>query len=580
MSADALQIAIHKLKGSDLEGAVQAMERQGYQAQQLKADNSEGFKLRMFHIHFPGKPKWKGFTASIARAGEPVLKTEQSWSEGFVLLLQNEATNAVYAVAGGVGFLPIQQLHDPDFGIDVFARMLKKEDKIVKATREKGVIGGVLGSSRHFRRDSNLNELDSFGKIYQELKASVRRDILVDKMGFDLEDLKRDAVCVVKSSFRINKAIDLPALTRIIKGCEEILANEEPVAINSVDKLSRKKNAALVARLETELFNQLWETFSEEVDAYQFDLCAYDFESYLTATEYLVQKGSSSKTLNFHELQDINTLFEGIKSSPTPPTTKEEFVKQMDALVIFALDGEGATLTKGELFEHLMGDITLEGKKYFLIDGTWFQIKDTFTSELNRLCREQTTRHPHTMEERWNFANDSENKFNAQHFGKARMLVLDKVLVENIETCDVLGWNDTELHLIHVKKGYGNTMRDLCSQISISARRLTQDRSASNEFAKKLYAAIKSKAGSGDFYFEKVASQADTISLDDFVSMFATKKLVFVLAVLDNAREGDRDIKTPEIFSSNIAKFSICDLVKSTRALDIELRIAQIYRAD
>ena len=87
---------------------------------------------------------------------------------------------------------------------------------------------------------------------------------------------------------------------------------------------------------------------------------------------------------------------------------------------------------------------------------------------------------------------------------------------------------------------------------------------------------MKSKIG-GSEYFDKIGKQTESLTEEDFVDLFASKNIVFVLAVLDTAAN-QRKITKMEDFNSNIAKFSLQELSKEMRMLDVDFKIAQIGR--
>lgn len=581
MPGDVLQIAIYKLASPELTPVSAKIEGAGFALQELENEQTNGFALKLYYRQRPQPPRWKRFVGTIARPGQDILRPSKSWSEDFILLLIHAERNVIYAVTGGTGFFLVQEFADDDFGMDIFSRLLKKEDKVLKATREKGVVGSVLGLTQHFRRNSNLYEIDSFGKIYQELKANLRKDVLVEKMGLLADDVKKDSICIAKSSFRINKAISFEDLLRVIEGCESVLETEVPVSINDVEKITKKRDALLVDQLDAALFDQLWTRYSDTENSVSFDLCDRDFEKYLTASTYIVRKGASSKNLfgdyEFDELTDIDSLLDQIRLLDNSPETKDAFIKLTKGIKIFSFDENDEPLTQGDLLAHIMGDVTVDGKKYFFIDKTWFRIKDTFVADLNARCKAYIDKNFFDKPlEPWDYNRETENNYNRKYIGKENFIVLDRVTPDNIEPCDVLHWDDDTLYFIHIKSGFGNTMRDLCAQLLIAARKIGQDLASSKDFVEKIYDSMQAKIG-GEPYFDAVGRQTEVYSKDDFVALFS-KKIVFVLAVCDTKTAGERDIHNVDAFNSNIAKFSLEELSRAMRGQDFDFRVAQIFR--
>lgn len=442
MEEEKMQIGVYQIAlDSDLfqdenklDTLTQTIESKGYTQQKI-SDEIDGFSLKLLYGVKPQNPKWKKFLSQVTTDNQPISEVNKSWTESFILLAQNE--DNIYAVTGGLGFFIIQDYINQDFGIDVISRLIKKEDKIIKATKEKSVVGGVIGSSKNFRKNYNLFENDSFGKIYQELKANLDKGILQSKFGFNQDDLKKDSFCIAKTSFRINKSITFEQLFEIIKGCEYLINNVDAIAINNVEKIVKKKNQILISNLENELFSQLWNRYQQpENYNIDFDLCHKEFEKYLTASKYIVKKNLSNKNFFdnfvFEELDNVDLLFSKIKE----------------------------------------------------LDDTLF--------------------------------------------------------------------------FYHVKAGFGNTMRDLCSQIIIAANRIKGSKLGDKKYLKKIYKQMKDKSSSTDEYYKKVAKQTESLTESEFLSLF-DKNLIFILAVLDTGTS-ERNLNEIEKFKSNIAKFSLQEL--------------------
>ncbi len=591
MSDDKLQIGIYRIDTdlecfanskspiADLCGSV-IDEDSRFVPQKTKTRIAPGYKVALLYKLSQQTPRWKSFLSNVVLGGQDVLGEGLSKTESFVLLLARLDSGNLYAVTGGVGYFAIQNVIDDDFGMDIISRLIRKEEKILKAIKEKSVMGGVLGTTKHFRKSYNLYENDSFGKIYQELCARLDTDILVDRFGFSAVDIKRNAACVARSSFRINRAISLDELLRVIDGCEEVMRSLPPISINNVDKIVKKKYSSLIEQLTDHLYEQLWDRYTMDADSVDFDLCHKEFEQYLTASHYVLKKNQSAKNYfgeyEFARLEDIDTLFDKLRTQSESPTSLPDFRKLIESLNIVSFDEEGGERTKGKLCNHVFGDISLEDTKYFLIDNNWYRIKQGFMRELDQSCeafiKENTL---DILDKRWLRESMTENDYNRLYIGEGNTVVLDRITPSYIEPCDVLQWKSNDLYLIHVKDGFCNTMRDLCSQIFIAANRIKNDANSSYEYIQSIWDDLRRKRESNDEYFAAVGRQTDSISRADFVDLFRSKKLIFVLAVRDKT-DTNRSIQRMADYRSTIAKFSLQELVKSMKAIEASLRIMQI----
>ncbi|MFC6037190.1 DUF6119 family protein, partial [Hyphococcus aureus] len=577
--------------GNPIDGLCQHIEGLGYSEQKLTQSSINNNNLRLFYKRYPMTPKWKGFLADVTAKTEAALEEDQSRQENFVLLMENQATQSLYALSGGYGHSAISKYINVDFGLDVLARLVTKDEKSLKSTKEKSLVGGILGTSKFFRSSFNFHDNEEFGRIYQELRAKVEKDLLVAHFGFSENEVKRGAVVTAKSSFRINTSISINKVIDIITACERILQQNPSLVINSVTRLTKQKHESLIALLENELFSQLWNRFNGGLDSYPFDLCHTDFETYLTAQSYEVQIRRSRKEENadtasrvivnyfgdkiFDEFSDVDVLFAEMHRSINIRDEKH-FSNQLKKIRILSYDNDGRELTQADFLSHVMGDITLSNKKYFYVDKSWYLIQDSFLNDLNESCSSfvRNNSAPFTMKA-WDSASHSENEYNASHIGEENSLVLDKIIPENIELCDIMKWDENKLYLIHVKSGFSNTMRDLCAQIAIAANRLSQDTKAQPPltFLSAVYDSLLAKKGA-EAYFGAAGDQTDQISKDEFLSLFE-KEIVFVLAVLDTA-SNQRDLSEADTFNSSIAKFSLHVLVRNMMASGQRLQVTQI----
>lgn len=588
-----LQIGIYKIDtgtdlfpegGNSLDIVIDSITREsGFTQQALKKESEHGFKMALFYKNTPLNPKWKRFLTGVAKGGQEILKEDKSWAESFVFLLEKTESQNLYAITGGLsGYFGIQEFIADDFGVDILSRLIKKDEKVLKSVKEKSVMGGVLGSTKFFRKTYNLFENDGFGKIYQELHAKLDKKVLTAHFGFLKDELKDESVCVAKSSFRINKSIGFDRLLKIINGCEYVLEKLDPIAINSVKKIVKKRNQVLVQNLETELFRQLWGRYQKGEDFdIDFDLCHKEYDKYLTASKYLVKKNSSKENFfdaYFEQLDSIDGFFVKLKMLEDKPSNEDEFESLLRSLKIYSFDDEDNELTKGWLVFHLFGDVPLGDKRYFLIDKNWYEVENTFLEDLNSSCFSfiKENHKNDLLTKAWN-SSDDENAYNKSYFEEKDTIVTDKITPENIEPCDVLKWDNENLYLCHVKKGFANTMRDLCSQIFIAASRL-HDMSSSGEYVDKIYDQMKNKVGSTDEYFKLVGEQTKKISKTEFRKHFDKRK-IFVLSIMDTGAK-ERSLLSPmKNFHSNIAKFSLQELVKAMRGIGVEFKISQIKRS-
>ena len=574
-----VQIGIFRIENSiyltDLDASLL---QDGYKQQSLSATNTEELQLKLYYTIAPVSPKWKSFLEPIADKDAPVCKLWQSNAEGFVLLIKWQSDSSIYAAVGGSGYFAIHDSIDDNFGMDIVSRLINKEDRVLRAAKEKNFVGGISGAAKYFRKNFNLFENDGFGKIYHELSAVLNPKLLKEKIGIELGDLKKGSLCIAKSSFKINKDISIQQLLEMTQKCG-VLLGEEGIAINNVERICKRKNSQLIASLEKELMIQLWKLYTEEEKAVSFDLCHRDFEEYLTASKYIVKNRLSKKNYFgeevYDELTDVCDIFAKIRKKEGEDFKFERFVELLGGLKIYSYNADDTDLTKGTLISHLFGDVTFNEEKFFLIENTWYKIEQSFIKELDASCAHfVSTGYVDDLLREWE-TGKSEGEYNRSYIGETNTIVLDRVTPHNIELCDILKWDEKTLYLCHVKSGFGNTVRDLAAQIRIAASKLSHDMATTKSYIGEVYDSLKDKIGD-DKLLDKTGRQSEKHSRADFIKLF-DKKIVFVFAVMDSG-ENERSIKDISKFNSNIAKFSLSELSRDMRGLGLDFGITQILR--
>ncbi|XP_046374133.2 uncharacterized protein LOC124147546 [Haliotis rufescens] len=123
--------------------------------------------------------------------------------------------------------------------------------------------------------------------------------------------------------------------------------------------------------------------------------------------------------------------------------------------------------------------------------------------------------------------------------GESGFLLGDNILMKNIELFDLLYYTPECTYLIHVKNGFGNSFRDVCSQIRISADFLHCCLNATNRFNfLKEFWKIAANRGKTT-YREAVRQMYREVGWYRFEQMFH-RKICFVLAYRDIKKSSQR----------------------------------------
>lgn len=549
----------------------------GYKQQVLQPNLSNDFDIFLFFKRNPSHIRWKEFIENIADSNAAIIKHKKTNNESYVLVFNNKATGKIYATTGGFGHTALQGIVEGDFGLEILSRLMKAEDKTLRSTKEKNLTGGILGEVKFFRNDYNLNENENFGNFYQELHSSLNKSLLIQTFGFSQTDIDSDCLCVAKNSFTIKKSIDFQQLLGIITKCENLIDAVQPVVeINGVKKLT-KAHKALIADLNNELDKSIIQCYKGAQVDISIELCHKDFDKYLHADNFIFEFKINGSTIEgqFDEpLKNITKVIEQVKLEDSN-LSDNKLLSLIGNAHISSKNNSSDTQTDDLLRNHFYTEVPFNGKSYFLSDSEWFEIKTSFTDKLNEQCQDFINANTSNIQlDIWNYPAEKENDFNSKHIGKNDFLVFDKFTPDNIEACDILYWDVGNIYFIHAKAGFDNSMRDLSHQVNIAARRVKEDVKTGYKFIEKLYDSVKNSSGTST-YSINARNQLNNITKNDFVDLFKTRKLVFVLAVKDTASSA-RSLNKVEDFNSNIAKFSLHELVKTMRNLAIDFEICEL----
>lgn len=542
-----------------------------YNPQKLDSKLINNFELYLYYReNSKSKPDWKDFLSEIVEDGQNILKKVNNKHESFVLFLYQTISKNLYVICGGHGFFTIQDYIIDSFGIDVLSRIVdSKNKKIIAHAKELGITGSILGITKHFRQNFNFYENNNFGNIYREITTYLDKDT-VKKVGLDINS-NENALCLAKNSFKVNKSITFDTLIKIIEKCDHIIENEDiKIDVNNIKLVDNKKNSLLIEKLDKELFNFLWKLKSDKTEILNIDISHKDFNNFLTASKF-----KFNQTI-LNEREDILTdIINSINS-----LTKEKFISRLRNGEIISYDEDGEVLTRGKFLEHLILELEYESNNYFFINGKWFVITSSFLDELNKTCYDFINSNYNdklskswskTISPRSGNLSYIEGHYNLTYKGDLKTIVLDTLTPEGIEPCDILKYDDEDIFLFHVKKGFNNSMRDLCSQVFLSANRINED-IYSNSFA--YLTEVHNKMSSSTAY-------KNQISKDDFLNLFKNgRKLIYVLSVLDESEieKNLSDKNELELIKSNVAKFSLKELMEKMMSKGYFFEFCQIKR--
>jgi len=551
----------------------------GFKEQKVRDNISDLFDIKVYYKKATSDVKWKDFITNVVEAGQEILNLNKSTSESYIILFQNIKTRKIFASTGGYAHITVQEVATNDFGIEILARIVKVDDKALKSIKERNLTGGIQGEVKFFRNDYNLYETDSFGKIYNELNALLTKENLIKSFGFKAKDITNDSLCIAKNSFSLKKSISFQELLKIIKKCEYLLTKDYTVEINSVNKVS-KAEIILKENLFENLVTLAYKNYCDCNDFYSIEISNKEFDKYFQASTSKLSfyfKRKLQEILFDNSVREIQQIILKIVEFCGNSLTFDEFKKIIDSAALETFDENELLLTKDKLLNHFCSEIIYNNETYFLIEKDWYQVKKSFIDSINEQTKFFISENIYTGPKLEKWENSSENDYNSSYIGKTNTYVFDTFTYLNIEACDILKIEKDNVYFYHVKKGFDNSMRDLCNQVYVAARKIIEDVKGEYKYLDGLYSLVINNKGESPYY-KKAKKQFGTVDKKKFIDNVRDKKIIFVLAVLDTSTNQRSLSNEIDRFGSNIAKFTLIELSKNMRNLGVNFQILQLEK--
>ncbi|MBI9056810.1 MAG: TIGR04141 family sporadically distributed protein [Labilibaculum sp.] len=546
-----------------------------FDIQQIKSLKKDGITYFLYTYN----------TNEIISDWEDFLPNELGRSEDFTqqklsLILFIETEYDMYCVIGGSAYQIIVPFIDHSFGLNTYARIMKPEEDELASIRSRGITGARAGISEQFRDNYKIIDFIKFGKIPKEIHLKLSTEIsnlhfffLQNKQGERMQIYAGKAI-------KIKKGVNFKTLHRIILelGVISELSPSDYLSsykeITDTNTIEQKLRPELIRRLleDTRNIEGINPIFNK---VFEHDFCnPNNIELFYEADEYkLKEKSENNRYRIFKTVTDRKDIYENVmKRAMEVCGTSNSFSFQvfLQGVRITCVQNKKQTIGSSFLY-HISTEFQLDGTPYFLIDTKWYSLRDSFVKDLIISVKHvlKTYKAPeYILEKPWNKSTlRTEKAYNESYDNNSGYIVIDTIIVDGVELCDLLYYDDENLYLIHVKYGFSAKMRELTNQITISARRLKEAMSGSDsKFIEQQYDKIIGKGRS-----------VNDLSLEGFKQLF-TRKITYVLAFTSHLNEDLCVENNIERFDSNIARFSMIQCSSEMRANYYDLLVCQIKR--
>ncbi|MDQ2880382.1 MAG: TIGR04141 family sporadically distributed protein [Actinomycetota bacterium] len=470
----------------------------------------------------------------------------------------------LYAFTAGQSAVVFERFVDLSFPIEVGRRIAKPE---IKGARANQITGSTLASDLHFRDPRRITYTESLDTVWTALSGYLRDNKLGLKELTNIFGVKNKIKIDVTSALRLGPKVQDPVkMINLIKWFAEQEQEDLPeddgwAALDAIKLLNPRKRGSMINKLRESLADKVFKDKDDE----NLALTHADIPLYTNATRYVV------KHHNDVILYDgtVEPLLSDILKSAVIDV---EYVKNFFAITIRAINEDYAPTygTEGTLLAHLNGELTYEGKTYFLLAGKWYEVDATYIEQIkkdfvNLLAPLDVAASSIGLKD-WQ-KDASEGDYNASSLNFAEHINGDTILTDNVELFDTLVYRDDKLYILHVKRGFNVKIRDVRSQLLASAQVIENDLRSSS---KKL----------NNHYRQLVEKERTTLSEEGFLELFQRPR-VYVLCYGTKDKVAATSIHK---FRSSVAKMEVVSLNNQFRQIGTDdsavLRIAWIPITD
>lgn len=489
-----------------------------------------------------------------------------------------EFQNQLYCIIGGSAFRYIQPFIEEDFGINIYSRILDPENDELLSIRTRNITGKIAVNSNYYKSNFKLIDHIKFGTVPTEISVKLHND---ENNYFS--SLKKDTGNVqihVSSSIKFRKVIEYLDLIEVVKELKFIEELEKKDYLTTYEKINNYNliENTFKETLVTTIFNDINNTLRatiNPVNKFHFEFChPSKLEEFYEADYFeLLELDDNKKLSSFAKINDRNKIYFKVISRAVDRfgtnVTIDVFKYFLFGVRIRSYkNGVRKNSTSGMFLHHFNSEFEINKRPTFLLDNNWYFLQDSFLKDLNRACERilKNFKAPNSLlTKTWNLKKENtEKKYNLLYKDLKNYLVFDTIAISGIELCDIIKYDSQNLYLIHVKRGFDSSMRELYNQIILSARRVEESKSSKEKaYLKKCFESLIKK---------KQGNSINTV--DEFIELFQ-KNIKYVMAFSNNNSNNAVEDEISKIKSS-IAKFSVIQTSSEMRSNYFELLFTQI----
>lgn len=527
-------------------------------------------EYRIFVRAAKTKPDWGTVLQDIVSDLGDIQNTNHS----FVLFLKIK--DYIFAASGGAGHMLIASAKKYNFGLDLLSRIMDKDDTFIKRVRDRYFSGNKIGGGTQFLGNVTISSENNLNNMFRELDLELPSDVIEEKLGVDIPTKKKTYQFLATDSIKLSKSISLRELDSFLFSVTKLMNQTAPYSLIPFYQIhSRDPIVSVLDNLCINKFKSYIKQSSEDpsiqiIPYYHiYDEHAIIFGN--DSTQYEIYNNSSEMIEHFQNhvvSEDLST---------------EDMLKQIKIIkTISKLEND--VVTESSLYHHLDCKVTYQEKNYWLTEGVWFFVDNNFMETIDLTFVEKVPQLfdlDFSLDKINTWETGDEGEYNFSHNNINKVYVLDKILVNEIEICDLLIEDQNYLYFVHVKDGLKGDVKTLSAQIEASMT-IMQSGLSNPKILKDFYTSISSKIhDSSKEKAESTISKSarkfiehfpDTQSFVDFIHKYRSN-IVYIFAYRPLP---SHDFYNPHTIKSTAAKLSMINLTNVINNFDFNLKFLEI----